>query len=150
MNIKKSNHSSNGNGHKISVMLVDGDLAFLRNTKTLLHTHYGDKIDVVGIATSGEECIKLAQLFAPQVVLMDFKMSDRDGLEIISLLHILFPEMRVIALTFDDQKESRRAVLAAGGSDLISKTEMKTYLFPAIEEAMMQDPIDTVMMPMTV
>ncbi len=151
MSIQQSNYnSSNGDRPKISVMLVDDDPAFLRITNMLLHTHYAEKVDVVGTARNGEECLTVVQTLAPQVIVMDLNMPGMSGLLTIPLLHILFPETRVIALTFDDRDESRRAALAAGASDLISKAEMKTYLFPAIEEAITQDPIDTVMMAVTV
>ncbi len=141
---------SNGNKHKISVMLVDDDPAFLRILKMLLHTHYGDKVDIVGTANSGEECLNLAQVLTPQVVLMDLNMPGIGGLQTIPLLHILFPEMHIIALTCDDREKSRQAVLAAGGSDLIPKSDLKTYLIPAIEWAKEQDLTDTLMLPETV
>ena len=140
----------NGNGHKISVMLVDDDPAFVRILKSLLRTHYGDKVNIVGSASSGEECLNLAQLLAPQFVLMDLDMLGVGGLGTIPLLHILFPEMRVIALTFDDGKKSRQAVLAAGGCDLISKSDLKTHLIPAIKRAREQGFADALMAPVTV
>ncbi len=140
----------NGKEQKITVMLVDDDPAFLRIIKTLLHIHYGDHVDVVGTASSGEECLNLAQLLAPKIVLMDLNTPGLSGLGVIPLLHILFPETRIIALTLGDRKEFRREVLAAGASDLISKSELKTYLIPAIEAAKKQDFIDTLMMPVTV
>ena len=59
----------------------------------------------------------------------------RGGLWAIPLLHILFPETRVIALTLNDGADSRRAVLAAGGTDLVSKAAWKTDLIPTIQRA---------------
>lgn len=151
MSMKRSNsHSSQGHGHKIRVMLVDDDPVFLRTMKRLLREQYGEKVDIVGTARSAEECLNLAQLFVPQVVLMDLNMSGVCGLGTIPLLHILFPEMRVIALAFDDKVKSRQAVLAAGGSDLILKCDLDTYLIPSIEWSMEQDFTDSLMLPVTV
>lgn len=151
MRIKSQNKSrSNGDGHKLSVMLVDVDLAELRVMRRLLHQKYGESLDIVGIAGSGEECLSLAQAFAPKVVVMDLDMPGLSGLGAIPLLHIIFPETRVIALTFDGKDESRQAVLAAGGSDLIRKSDLETYLIPAIEWAMEQDCTDSLMLPVTV
>ena len=142
--------SSNENGYKISVMLVDDDPALLRVMKRLLRQEYGNRVNIVGAASSAEECLSLAQVFVPQVVLMDLNMPGLRGLGTIPLLHILFPEMRVIALAFDGRAESRQAVLAAGGSDLIVKSDLDTYLIPAIEWAMEQDYTDSLMLPVTV
>ncbi len=135
----KGKQNSNGNGHgngrthKTSVMLVDDDPMFLGLTKRMLETQYGDKVDVVGIACSGEESLMLARLLAPEVVLMDLNMPGMGGLGTIPLLRILFPNTRIIALTHDDRLQARRLVLNAGGFDLISKSNLKKQLIPAIE-----------------
>jgi DNA-binding NarL/FixJ family response regulator len=126
---------------RISVMLVDDDPSFLRITEKLLKTRYSDKIDVVGTAKSGEECLTLAQLLAPEVVLIDLHMPGIGGLGTIPLLHILFPQTHVIALSSDEGDRPRRLVLAAGGQDLISKCSVRTHLFPAIQRAMKDDTI---------
>ena len=139
---------SNGHGveekgvRKVSVMLVDDDPTFVKIVVALLQTHHHDKLDVVGTASSSEECVIQAQVLAPQVVLMDLQMPGRGGLWAIPLLHILFPETRVIALTHHDGATSRRAVLAAGGSDVVSKAAWKTDLIPAIQRVVKMDDMD--------
>ena len=55
-------------------------------TQRMLETRYGDKIDIVGIACSGEESLTLARLLAPEVVLMDLNMPGMGGLGTIPLL----------------------------------------------------------------
>lgn len=132
---QNSNGNGHGNGsaHKTSVLLVDDDPVFLGLTKRLLETQYGDKVDVVGIACSGEESLMLARLLSPEVVLMDLNMPGMGGLGTIPLLRILFPNTRIIALTHDDGVQARRLVLNAGGYDLIPKSNLKKQLMPAIE-----------------
>ena len=139
----RGNGNGTRNGHKISVMLVDDDPGFLRITEMMLQIHHGDEIEVIGTAQSGEECLTLAQLLAPEVVLMDLHMPGVGGLGTIPLLHILFPQTRVIALTSDDGERARRLVSAAGGQGLISKSALQTNLFPAIQHAMEQDMMGT-------
>ena len=128
----------NGSGNedrKVSVLLVDNDRSFLRIASTLLETRYPDAVEIVGIASSGEECLVKAQQLAPEVVLMDLQMPGMGGLRTIPILRLQFPNTRVIALTFDDGERARRAVLAAGGSDLVSKSTLKADLIPAIQRA---------------
>jgi DNA-binding NarL/FixJ family response regulator len=130
-------HDLNENGaRKVSVMLVDDDPTFLQIVTAQLQTHHRNELDIVGTARSSEECVIKAQVLAPEVVLMDLNMPGRGGLWAIPLLHILFPETRVIALTLNDGADSRRAVLAVGGTDLVSKTAWKTDLIPAIQRAL--------------
>ncbi|MBI5652327.1 MAG: response regulator transcription factor, partial [Chloroflexi bacterium] len=106
-------------------------------------THYCDQLDIVGTARSSEECILQAQALAPKVVLIDLDMPGRGGLWAIPLLQILFPETRVIALTFSDDEDSRCAVLAAGGTDLVSKSAWQTDLIPAIQHAVKVGEMDS-------
>ena len=128
-----------GNRRKINVMLVDDETTFLRIETLFLETHYKNEIHVAGTATGGEECLAKAQLFAPDVILIDLNMPGLSGLQTIPLLRIMYPEMRIIALTLNDGENSRRAVLAAGGDDLVSKATMSTDLMPAIRRVMSQD-----------
>ena len=121
--------------HKVRVMLVDDDPAFLKIVSTQLRTLQRNELEIVGVARSGEECIIKAQALAPKIVLMDLHMPGRGGLWAIPLLQIIFPETRVIALTSNDSENSRRAVLAAGANALVSKSAWKTDLVPAIQRA---------------
>jgi len=125
--------------HKVSVMLVDDDPTFLQVVVASLQTHHRDQLDIVGTARSSEDCIIQAQVLAPQVVLMDLNMPGRGGLWAIPLLQVLFPETRVIALTLNDGANSREAVLAAGGAELVSKTTWTTDLIPAIQRVVETD-----------
>jgi DNA-binding NarL/FixJ family response regulator len=144
MNLNQSDgHDGDETGAcPVSVMLVDDDPVFLQAVVASLQAHHRDQLAVVGTARSSEECVVKAQALAPKVVLMDLHMPGRGGLWAIPLLQILFPETRVIALTFNDGADSRRAVLAAGGADLVSKMEWKTDLVPAIQRAVQQGDMD--------
>jgi DNA-binding NarL/FixJ family response regulator len=138
--LAKTRVASRPNGrHKTSVLLVDDEKTFLRIETLFLETHYRSEINVVGTATSGEECLAQAQLLAPEVILIDLNMPGLSGLQTIPLLRIMFPETRIIALTLNDGESSRRAVLAAGGNELVSKAMMSTDLMPAIRRVMAQD-----------
>ena len=136
----KTSASTRSNGrHKTSVMLVDDEITFLRIETLFLETHYRNEITVVGTANTGEECLAKAQLLAPQLILIDLNMPGLSGLQTIPLLRIMFPETRIVALTLNDGENSRRAVLAAGGNELVSKATMSTDLMPVIRRVMQQD-----------
>lgn len=124
---------------KTKLMLVDDEATFLRIETLFLETHYKNDVHVIGTASSGEECLAKAQLLAPDVILIDLNMPGLSGLQTIPLLRIMFPEIRIVALTLNDGENSRRAVLAAGGNELVSKATMSTDLMPAIRRVMAQD-----------
>jgi DNA-binding NarL/FixJ family response regulator len=119
----------------VSVMLVDDDPVFRQMVVSLLQTHDQGQLEVVGAASSSEECIFQAKVLTPQVVLMDLSPSGRIGMWAIPVLQTLFPETRIIALTVNDGADSRRAILAAGGTDMVSKTAWRTDLIPTIQRA---------------
>jgi DNA-binding NarL/FixJ family response regulator len=133
--LPKEEFHSNGQG-KISIMLVDDEPTFLRIAQLFLETHYGQEIEILGTAHNGEEALAQAQLLAPQLVLIDLNMPGLSGLQTIPLLRILYPEMRIIALTLNDSEKSRQAVIGAGGNDLVSKTRMGTDLIPVVRRIM--------------
>lgn len=124
---------------KIRVLLVDEEPAFLHIAQTYLEAHHADEIEVLESARSGEEGLTKAQLLSPQVLLLGLNPPGLSGLQMIPLLRIIFPEMRIIALTLKDSERSRRAVLAAGANDLVSKTSMRIDLVSAIRSAMAED-----------
>ncbi len=139
LEVRPSTMPRTSHRNKVTVMLVDDETTFLRIETLFLETHYRNEIHVVGTATNGEECLAKAQLLAPEVILIDLNMPGLSGLQTIPLLRIMFPEVRIIALTLNDSQHSRRAVLAAGGNELISKATMSTDLMPAIRRVMEQD-----------
>ncbi len=142
--------NGNGIGHdhgslgsrKTSVLMVDDEPTFLRVASLFLRTHHRNEVEIVGTANNGEECLAQAQRLAPQVVLLDLNMPGLSGLQTIPLLRILFPETRVIALTLNDSETYRKAVLAAGGDDLVSKAKMNTDLMPALRRVVEKDEIE--------
>lgn len=134
---ESNGHNLDANGaRKVSVLLADDDQTFLQVVVALLQAQSRGLLDIVATAHSSEECIMRAQALAPEVVVMDMNLPGLGGLWTIPLLHILFPETRVIALTGEGGAAFRSAVLAAGGTDLVSKTAWKTDLIPAIQSAL--------------
>lgn len=128
--------------HKTSVLLVDDEPTFLRIATLFLQTHYSKEVDVIGTASSGEECLAQAQTLAPDVILLDLSMPGLSGLQTIPLLRIMFPEMGIIALTLNDAEVYRKAVVAAGGNDLVSKATMHTDLMPAIRKVVEEGEVE--------
>ena len=117
-------------GAKIRVLLVDDHEAFLRAATDFLRQH--DELVIVGVATGGKEALAQAQDLRPQVVLIDLRMADLRGPEIISRLRAMLPEAGIIALTLLDPNTYRRPALAAGADDLVSKANLSADLLPAI------------------
>ena len=87
---------------KIRVLLVDDQVLFVESLRTVLETRAAD-FDVVGVALSGREAIRLVVERHPDIILMDVRMPDMDGVEATRIIHEAYPDIHVLMLTtFDD------------------------------------------------
>jgi DNA-binding NarL/FixJ family response regulator len=92
-----------------------------------------DTIDVVAEATNGREALEQARLFHPDVVLMDIRMPELDGLEATRLL-LEEPQTtaRVLILTTFDLDEYVYEALRAGASGFLLKDSPPEQLVAGI------------------
>lgn len=80
----------------------------------------GTEIEVIGQAGSGLECVKLAKELQPDIVLLDIRMPEQDGLEVLERLQDEVPRTRVIILsTYDNPTYIARAVTLGAGDYLL-------------------------------
>ena len=115
---------------KTRVLVVDDHEPFLRVATGFLQRH--QELVVVGAARGGEEGLALAQDLRPEVILMDLRMPGLSGLETISRLRVMLPQVRIIVLTMLHYDSYRDAALAAGADDFVAKRKVTTDLLPAI------------------
>lgn len=95
----------------------------------------GSSIEVVAEAANGKEAIQLAEQHRPDVILLDIRMPDGDGLATLEKLRAKVPEIRVVMLsTYDNPTYIARAV-ALGASDYVLKGSNREDLITTIEAA---------------
>lgn len=85
------------------------------------------------VAKSGEEAIKTCMESAPDLVLMDLRMPDMDGITAIKTLRTKGFNKPIIVLTASESDEDRQAAAAAGSNDFIIKSMEMRELEPAID-----------------
>jgi DNA-binding NarL/FixJ family response regulator len=95
---------------KIRVIIADDQNLITQSFKILLET-LADDIEVVGLARDGQEAATLTEELKPDVVLMDVRMPNMDGVQATGLIHKASPEVRIIMLTtFDDDNYVHEAI----------------------------------------
>lgn len=95
----------------------------------------GSNIEVVAQAANGKDTVQLAEQHRPDVVLLDIRMPDGDGLATLEKLRAKVPEVRVVMLsTYDNPTYIARAV-ALGASDYVLKGSNREDLISTIEAA---------------
>jgi DNA-binding NarL/FixJ family response regulator len=92
-------------------------------------------LEVVGEATTGAEAVALAIRLCPDVVLMDLRMPEMDGVAAIAEIRAQRPETHVLVLTtYDTDADILRAV-EAGATGYLLKDAPREELFRAIRAA---------------
>ena len=113
----------------IRILIADDHLVVRTGLKSLVAS---TDIEVIGEATTGTECVRLAQEVQPDVVLLDIRMPDGDGLNALSRLKLERPQLPVLVFsTYDNPTYVARAV-ALGANGYVSKGAMRDELLTAI------------------
>ncbi|MFC0105093.1 response regulator [Kibdelosporangium aridum] len=114
----------------IRVLLAD-DQALVRGAFAMLIDSAPD-IECVGEAATGRQAIDTAAAVTPDVVLMDLRMPDLDGIEATRHITDKHPGVRVLVLTTYDTDENVAAALRAGASGFVVKDIRPADLLDAI------------------
>src|SRR4051794_28419518 len=112
-------------------VLVADDQAMVRTGFRLLLADEPD-IDVVAEASNGLEAVAQAARAHPDVVLMDIRMPQLDGLEATRRILAADPSSRVLVLTTFDLDEYVYEALRAGASGFVLKDEPPEQLIAAV------------------
>ena len=113
-------------------VVVADDQALVRTGFRMILT--ADGIDVVGEATTGAEAVDAVRRTRPDVVLMDIRMPELDGLEATRRILAANPTdgPRVLMLTTFDLDQYVYAALAAGASGFLLKDVTPEQLTAAV------------------
>jgi DNA-binding NarL/FixJ family response regulator len=103
----------------IKVLLVDDQTLIRQGIRLLLEIEAD--IQVVGQAANGREALQQVEALHPDVVLMDVRMPEMDGVTATRLLSERFPEVKVIILTTFEDDETVFEGLKAGASGYLLK-----------------------------
>src|SRR5262249_45964372 len=90
------------------------------------------EIDIVGQAATGREAVAQARRLAPDVVLMDVRMPDLDGIAATRELTQAAPSARVLILTTFEQDDYIFGALRAGASGFLVKRTRPEELSAAV------------------
>jgi DNA-binding NarL/FixJ family response regulator len=110
-----------GRTGSVGVLVVDDSPVFRRGMARAVGLHAG--LELVGEADGGEAALTAIERLRPDVVLLDLRMADLDGLEVLGRLRDLDPppDCRVLIVSASLDKETERAARAAGAAGCVSK-----------------------------
>ena len=103
----------------IKVLVVDNQPRARNSVRALLSTW--SWVSEVREASNGREALDLVREFQPDLVLMDVRMPEMDGLEATALIKARWPQVKVIVLSI--YPEYRPEALAVGADAFVSKAD---------------------------
>jgi len=118
-----------------NILVVDDE----RNIRTLCsRVLAGDQIEVHGVGT-GKEGLQTADDVSPDLVLLDLRLPDMDGIEVLRSIKGRHPETAVIIITGFGQIQSAVEAIKAGATDYLEKPfehldKLKLAVARALEE----------------
>jgi DNA-binding NarL/FixJ family response regulator len=104
---------------QLRVLIADDHRLFAESLRALLCED--ERIEVVGIASSGDEAVRLATQLLPDIVLMDFSMPVLDGMEATRKIHELDLPCRVLLMS--GEQEVATHALEAGAAGFVRKEQ---------------------------
>jgi DNA-binding NarL/FixJ family response regulator len=114
----------------IRVLIAD-DQALVRDGFGMILDAQAD-IEVVGQASDGREAVDMARALRPDVVLMDIRMPEVDGVEATRRLKADPESPRILMLTTFDQNEYVYDAMKAGASGFLLKDVRRDELVNAV------------------
>jgi DNA-binding NarL/FixJ family response regulator len=114
----------------IRVVLADDEQLLRVGFRMILEAH--DDFEVIAEAANGREAIAAATAHTPDVVVMDVRMPDLDGIAATETITREHPDIRVLILTTFDLDEYAFAGLRAGASGFLLKNAPPDELVAAI------------------
>lgn len=119
----------------IRLLLVDDEIGFA----DILAKRLRKRNMLVTPAYTGTEAIQLIRKQDFDVAVLDLKMEDMDGIEVLKIFKKAYPEMAVIMLTGHGSEQAAREGLEYGAFDYLTKPCELEDLVKKIREASHQE-----------
>jgi len=115
---------------RIKVLLVDDDALVRAGLRIILSS--ADDLEVVGEVDDGAGAVAAVREHRPDVVLMDIRMAEMDGITATAALRRLVPPPQVIVLTTFHADEQVLSALRAGASGFLVKDTPPAQIINAV------------------
>lgn len=117
---------------KIKILIVDDHSLVRQGLKQLIELE--DDIRVIDLVGDGQEAIKKVKELKPDIVLLDINMPNMNGIEVLRRLKDIDNTIKVIMLTFYEDREYLLETVNLGANGYILKDAESESLIKAIRD----------------
>lgn len=117
---------------RIRVLLVDDQVLFINSLKTVLEIREKE-IQIIGVCYNGQEAIEFCKKRVPDVILMDVKMPEVNGVHAAKEILSTYPAVHIIMLTTFQEDEFFKGALELGAKGYLLKDMLPEDLIFAIK-----------------
>ncbi|MDF1514465.1 MAG: response regulator [Anaerolineae bacterium] len=91
------------------------------------------QIGEISEASDGNQAVQMALELLPDIILMDVRMPEKNGIEAAKEIKTQQPDLKIIILSAYDIKEYKNAAYQCGVDAYVVKKRLLSELIPAIE-----------------
>jgi HlyD family secretion protein len=115
----------------LKILLADDQKFIQQKLQQILSSEAN--LQVVGVASDGEQAIALVDSLKPDAVLIDIEMPKMNGIEAASIINRRFPKCKILVLSSHESPEYVQQSISAGADGYILKTTPPEDLVTAIQ-----------------
>lgn len=117
---------------KINIVLADDHVLVRKGIKAMLESD--TDIDVIGEADNGVEALETARKLHPDILVLDIRMPEMNGLEAAAKLEDYSPDTKAVILSMHDSEEYVLQALDAGAFGYLLKDTDKAEFVKALKQ----------------
>ena len=109
----------------IKVLIVDDHFLSRKGIASILSAN--PLFEIAGEATNGTEALEKAQMLKPDLILMDIRMPDSDGLKATGMIKAAMPQVKIIILSVSDDVQDFFEAIKRGAQGYLLKNMEPEY-----------------------
>jgi two-component system, NarL family, response regulator NreC len=115
----------------LRILISDQHQEFRTRVRELLETRPG--FEICGEAADGEELVLLSRQLLPDVIVTEYTLPIIDGLEASELIKRFHPQVLILVVSFDQNKQLLSRARSVGVNGYVPKLEARDTLLRAVE-----------------
>lgn len=122
-----------GDSHPIRLLIADDHRLYVETLVIALEHQKTIPVKIIDTVHNGEELLHSLQVHSPDIILLDLNMPVLNGLEVIPVIRVEYPELKILVVTkYSDPKFVKECLQIHGVSGYVLKTSTLSELLDGI------------------